>query len=297
MGTDLKPTTAPLATALDGTELIPCAQGGASKALTPAQVKTYSGATAGPGSATDKALVRFSGTTGKLVQNGTLLESDAGVLQFGGTSSAQPALKNDSGAIGVRTADDSAYAPVVASLFACVGSGYKSKLDDSAGGIVIASNGSLIGANVTSLGGITSGDVAMLRDSAGAWRDTNGSSGIGARYCSRPVEANTAGVGSPNLLLTTESRKLLTNEGAAAENYHTLPSAAAGMEFQFFCQDADGIRIVANTGDTIRIEASVSAAAGFIRSTVIGSGITLVAINATEWVAVNKPAGTWTVDV
>lgn len=40
---DLKPSTAPAASALDGTEKIPCTQGGASKALTPLQMKTYVG--------------------------------------------------------------------------------------------------------------------------------------------------------------------------------------------------------------------------------------------------------------
>ncbi len=35
----------------------------------------------GPGSATDKALVRFDGTTGKLIQNGVFVETDAGELQ------------------------------------------------------------------------------------------------------------------------------------------------------------------------------------------------------------------------
>lgn len=36
----------------------------------------------GPGSATDNALVRFDGTTGKLIQNGTITEDDTGALTF-----------------------------------------------------------------------------------------------------------------------------------------------------------------------------------------------------------------------
>jgi hypothetical protein len=108
------------------------------------------------------------------------------------------------------------------------------------------------------------------------------------------VEANTAGSGSPNILLASESHKMFSNEGAAALNYHTLPTAAAGLEYTFVVQDADGIRVVANTGDTIRLVGSVSAAAGRIDSTTIGSTVRLVAINATEWVgiAIN---GTWSV--
>ena len=48
------------------------------------------------------------------------------------------------------------------------------------------------------------------------------------------------------------------------------------------------------TGDTIRIAASESAAAGLIEATPIGNMVKLVAINATEWVAVAS-LGTWTV--
>jgi hypothetical protein len=124
----------------------------------------------------------------------------------------------------------------------------------------------------------------------------DGASGKCALLVARLVEANTAGSGSPNILAVAESRTLLTNEGATAENYHTLPTAAAGYEFIFYCQDTDGIRVVANTGDTIRLGASVSASAGFVRSVAAGSCVTLVAINATEWVATSI-VGTWTVDV
>lgn len=109
------------------------------------------------------------------------------------------------------------------------------------------------------------------------------------------VEANTDGSGSPNTLLSTESSTILTNEGATAENYHALVSAAAGYEFEFICQDSDGIRIVANTGDTIRDNEVVSTTAGYIRSAVVGSVIRLRAINATEWFVVYK-SGHWSID-
>ena len=111
-----------------------------------------------------------------------------------------------------------------------------------------------------------------------------------ARYL---VEANTAVAAGPNILTAIESRTVLTNEGATAKNYHTLPTAAAGMEFTFIVQDADGIRVVANTGDTIRVAATVSGAAGYTESTTIGDAITLVSINATEWIAISY-VGTWT---
>jgi hypothetical protein len=111
----------------------------------------------------------------------------------------------------------------------------------------------------------------------------------------REVEANSTGiVGTPNVLAATESNSVMTNEGATALNVHLLPTAAKGLTFTFVVQDADGIRIAANTDDIIRIAESVTAATGFIESTVIGSVITLVAINATEWVAISV-VGTWVI--
>lgn len=109
-------------------------------------------------------------------------------------------------------------------------------------------------------------------------------------------EASTAGSGAPNVLLSGESYKVLSNEGASAEAYNTLPTAVAGYVFTFICQDTDGIRVVASTGDTIRLGGSgVSATAGFVKSTAIGSSITIVSINATEWMATSI-TGTWTID-
>ena len=108
------------------------------------------------------------------------------------------------------------------------------------------------------------------------------------------IEPNTAGSGSPNILIAAESGKVLTNEGATALNYHTLPTAAAGLVFEFFVQDADGIRVTANTGDTIRLAGSVSATAGRIDSTTVGSVVRLVAVNATEWVGTSI-VGSWSV--
>jgi hypothetical protein len=110
-----------------------------------------------------------------------------------------------------------------------------------------------------------------------------------------PVEANAAVAASPNLLAAMESGGILTNEGTTAENCHTLPTAAVGYCFTFICQDADGIKISANTGDTIRNGAAVSAAAGYIRTATVGNSIVLMSINAMEWYAVSV-IGTWTID-
>lgn len=108
-----------------------------------------------------------------------------------------------------------------------------------------------------------------------------------------PVEANTAGSWSPNILTDAESGKVLTNEWTTAKNYHTLPTAVAWLTYTFYVDDADWIRVVANTSDIIQINWVVSSSAWYCDSTNIGSCVTLTAINATDWVATSV-IGTWT---
>jgi hypothetical protein len=92
----------------------------------------------------------------------------------------------------------------------------------------------------------------------------------------------------------TDSAAIYTNEGDADGAAVTLPTASAGYSFTFIVQAEQTLTITANTGDTIRIGGSVTAAAGSISAATIGNTITLVSINATEWVA-TAVVGTWTI--
>jgi len=116
---------------------------------------------------------------------------------------------------------------------------------------------------------------------------------VGSLLAEKLVEANTAGSGSPNIITSAESGTVFTNEGSAAQNYHTLPTAAAGLTYTFYVDDADGIRITANTGDIIQINGVASTVAGYASSVDIGSSVTLTAINNTDWVATSV-VGTFT---
>jgi hypothetical protein len=109
----------------------------------------------------------------------------------------------------------------------------------------------------------------------------------------RKVTANTAGVGAPSAMTGDDYFAILTNEGITEKNYRTLVTAASGANATWCVQDADGIRITANTGDTIRVIDKVTAAAGYIESTTIGSCWTGISINATEWFTTSI-TGTWT---
>jgi hypothetical protein len=111
----------------------------------------------------------------------------------------------------------------------------------------------------------------------------------------RYTEANTAGSGAPNVIsANNESWTFFSNEGSAAQNYHTLPSAAAGKQYTWYAQDADGIRITADTADTITINGAVSSTAGYIETSAQHAWVHLVALNATEWVATGY-GGQWSV--
>lgn len=115
----------------------------------------------------------------------------------------------------------------------------------------------------------------------------------------RLVQLRTNGSGSPlDMSSGTYGYTVQTNEGATAEVYVTLPPALSGTSISFVVQDADGIRITAAAGDTIRPIAGTAASAtgGFIRCATQGAFITLIAINVTEWVAIGS-AGTWTIDI
>lgn len=151
---------------------------------------------------------------------------------------------------------------------------------------------------------LLAGDADLVMDGADQWIllyiDKSGTAFLREvgrfGFDLRVVEASTAGTGAPNVLLASESGKTITNEGAAAAAYNTLPTARAGLHFRFLVQDATyGMVVTAATGDTIRVSAGVSTSGGTVTAAdgTAGPLLHLVAINATEWVAFDQ-VGTWT---
>jgi len=143
-------------------------------------------------------------------------------------------------------------------------------------------------------GGSFGGDADFTWNKTTNALTVNGNLVVGGTLLNQvAVTASTAGSGAPNLITAAQSGTVFTNEGSTAVNYHTLPTAAIGLQYTFIVQDADGLRVTANTGDTIRLGTAVTATAGYIQSTQIGAAVILVAINATEWMATSI-TGTWT---
>lgn len=112
-------------------------------------------------------------------------------------------------------------------------------------------------------------------------------------YSWRPGTASTSG--SPHTFTATEMRRVWLNTGATSLVTINLPSAVAGYEIKFAVVDADGTKIVAFADDVIQDVGTVSATAGYIQSTTVGSVVHLFAINATTWLVMSKQ-GTWTID-
>lgn len=233
---------------------------------------------------------------------GKLMVSDSltgtGVIMFGGSAAGNASLSSSGTEIRAYAANLSAYGQFKGSAFrhnngdvTMAQYGYYARRGTTG----FFSTSGAVGDNPTSY------EVGLTGSSAGVWDATaNNASTPGAIRQSRPVEANAAGSGAPNVLAAIETNTVLTNEGSTATNYHTLPTAVAGYVFTFCVQDADGLRVTAAAADTIRVIDKVTASAGYIESTTIGSTVTLVAINATEWFATSIKGvwtdGTWSYD-
>lgn len=204
-------------------------------------------------------------------------------LQVGGVS------KFKVGSTGIATALNG-YITAAGTSYAITGRGYYTY---SADGVATLYDSALTSFNRLQFGGTTSSFPAIKRSTTGLQVRLADDSASTWQLASKLVEANTAGSGSPNIITEAESGTVFTNEGATALNYHTLPTAVAGLTYTFYVDDADGIHITANTSDIIQINGVASTAAGYAECTSIGGSITLVAINSVDWVC-TASVGTWT---
>lgn len=234
-----------------------------------------------------------------------LIEDNAGTGQvrlfLGGSGASHPMIQGvSSDTINFARADGVVRANIQASNYQAFSTSDNAhSVRSAAGGVRLATGGRFCWSDSSSDGFSGTTDTVVARAAASVVRVEGASSALGKLLAGTLVEPNTAVAAGPNVITAAESGTLYTNEGATATNYHTLPAAAAGVgPLTFVVQDADGIRIVANTGDTIQMDATVSGLAGFAESTTVGNAVTLIAINNTEWIAVSyvgTVGGTWTV--
>lgn len=224
-----------------------------------------------PASSTDNAIARYNGTAGAL-QDSTVFISDTGLIQFAGVTSSEPALKRSGGILQVRAADDSGYASIQANNFTAI------------------TNLQLNNSTSQLTGGVAgSFDVGLLRAAAAAWRVTDASTGVGSLLRGRLVSAKTADYP----VVVADSDTAFTNTGASGTVNFTLPTAAVGLTYTFYRDANQTLRITAGASTTIRVNTSVTAAAGNVTLDAVGSSVTLVAISTTQWIAIAS-VGTFT---
>ena len=142
--------------------------------------------------------------------------------------------------------------------------------------------------------------IAQITLSSGEWNLTSGFEDFRHSMALRvvdernggklQVEAHTSG----DTLTASESQSVHTNESATGSVTLVLPSAASGLSFEFAVLAAQTLEIQAAAGDTIRVAGDVSGAAGTIDANTVGNAVRIVAVNATNWVAMSY-VGTWNV--
>lgn len=272
--------------------------GGAGSTTTgaPGDVNIYAGVPNGTGNNGGNILLRATNANGSGTIGGNITltagngaQSTGGniTLTAGGATGGPPSGNGGTVALVAGSPDDGNGGPITITA----GNGVTATAANRNGGSVTISAGQRAASG-------TSGNIMLATGNT----TTNRWSVTAAGNFEKQTQGNyilsetkvTANTTDPLALAHTDSWTAFTNEGATTLINFSLPSAAAGMQYTFIVQDADGIQVDAAGGDTIRIAGSVSAAAGNIASTTIGSTVTLLAINVTEWIAISS-LGSWTV--
>lgn len=108
-----------------------------------------------------------------------------------------------------------------------------------------------------------------------------------AAVTARTVEAKTSNY---TISASNDIEKIFTNEGASSDVVFTLPTAAAGLNFDIVLAEDQNVVILPSSGDIIQV--NTSAYSEGIYAAAQHTAIRLVAINATDWVAY-PVEGTW----
>lgn len=224
----------------------------------------------------DNTILRGDGG-GRGIQDSLLSITDAGALQF-------PAATTSAGGVLLGT-DLSLYRSGSSILDINGTSGCAVRIVDT--GTVRGSVGS--SGSTVIVSSVTGNLVFASNNTTTATLDSsNNATFVGNVICATKTATTTTGNVSALTYRTAEN-----NIGASALSVRTLPTAIAGAEYTFIVDDTDGIQVVANTGDILRIAGNTGTAAGSTTSTTIGSVIRLLAIDATYWDAISV-VGTWT---
>lgn len=130
-------------------------------------------------------------------------------------------------------------------------------------------------------------DLGFVRDEAGVFRFTNGSTGQGAVRCTRKVVALANG----GTITAARTRSVITNTGAGAAGDFELVAAVEGLEYLFAVHATQSLNIIAAGSDVIRIAAGVSSAGGQASCATEGASLLLTCTRTGVWTGI--ASGTW----
>jgi len=94
-------------------------------------------------------------------------------------------------------------------------------------------------------------------------------------------------------VLVTESRGVLTNAGSGGSAAHTLPAAAAGLEYTFVVMAAQQLQIDPQADDKIIYNATALDVGEYLWADAVGENLHLLAVDGTNWIVISA-VGTWT---
>jgi hypothetical protein len=108
------------------------------------------------------------------------------------------------------------------------------------------------------------------------------------------VEQSNHIAASPNVIIALENNKLFTNDGATAENVHTLPPCELGLRYTFFVKETVGIKIQAGSGTGEHLRLGDAGPVDYVQSSVVGAVIEFVCVTSTAWIALADDPVDWT---
>ncbi len=120
----------------------------------------------------------------------------------------------------------------------------------------------------------------------------NGSAIVTMTSGRKVVENNS----EPPTIGVAESGYVITNAGSDGADAFTLPDAAAGLTYTFVVMAAQELRVTPAAGDKIVYGSTVMDAAEYYVADAIGESLTIVAVDATNWVVISS-TGTWTEEI
>jgi hypothetical protein len=283
------------------------------------------------GSSTDNAIMRWDGVGGRTPQNSDVTVSDVSgssvsvattagnALAIAATAPAATVGASQAGKAASLTASaavastDTAGAAAGGSVTITAGAAARLTSGNANGGDIILATGAGIGTGTAGRvlvpAGTSAANAILFNSQAGLyssannsltvdlgtneWTFTNSAFGtpVGSQIQASRAIGNQTGNFSTNN--NNARRALYTNSGAGGSITATLAAAEAGLEYIFYVQSANNIVVTAAAGDTIRIAGGVSSSGGTATNGTVGGVLQLVAINATEWVAI-ATQGTWT---